>query len=167
MRILQNVVAAALGVSVGLTLAPQLSQDRSPREAAPDKLTATTLRNMAQTMGYEVKVLSAEEGKEKYEIGLKSKSLDVPVALEISPSGNYIWLTVFLGENNANKKHEDLLKENFKVQPTFFYITSKDNLMAAEAIDNRDVTPAILRRCLDKLVSDVDKTAKVWGDPTN
>lgn len=157
MRIAHYAATAAMGFSVGLTLAP------SAHQQTPDKLTAATLRNMLQGMGYEVKVLNAAEGKEKYEVPLKSTSLDIPVAFEISASTNYVWLTVFLGENKSTTKHEALLKENFNVQPTFFYITTKNNLMAAEAVDNRALTPVALKRCVDKLVADVDKTAKVWG----
>ncbi|MBI1332895.1 MAG: hypothetical protein GC165_08445 [Armatimonadetes bacterium] len=161
MRIFGYAVAAVLGLTVGVNMGQQLE----PKQGAPaDKLTALTLRNMAQGLGYEVKVLNETEGKEKYEIKTKTANLDVPIGLEISPSTNYIWLTVFLGENNPSKKHEDLLKENANLQPTFFYITSKNNLMAAEAIDNRDVSSAILKRCLEKLSADIDKTSKVWGD---
>ncbi len=156
MRIFQYVVAVAAGVSVGMTLAPA-KQDG-------DKLTAATLKNMLSGMGYELKTLNAEEGKEKYEIPLKSANLNIPVAAELSPSGNYIWFTVNLGMNSSTKKHEELLKENFNIQPTFFYITAKGNLMAAEAVDNRAVSASVFKRVLDKIVLDVDKTSKVWQD---
>jgi len=162
MRIAQYAVASALGFTLGLNMMGQ-GQELEPRQQQGDKLTALTLRNMIQGLGYEVKVLNATEGKEKYEVALKSASLDVPVAFEISASTNYIWLTVFLGENKSTTKHEALLKENFSTQPTFFYITSKNNLMAAQAVDNRAVNPTALKRCVDKLVADIDKTAKVWG----
>jgi hypothetical protein len=29
-------------------------------------------------------------------------------------------------------------------------------------MDNRAITAPIMRRCLDKLVADVDKTAAIW-----
>jgi hypothetical protein len=69
-----------------------------------------------------------------------------------------------LNENKATLKHEDLLRENFNIQPTFFYVTTKDNLFAAQAIDNRNISPAVFNRCVQKLVTDIESTAKVWGD---
>jgi hypothetical protein len=155
MRILHYATIAAMGVAVGLQL---------PQIPVADKLTAKTLKNMAAGLGYSVKDLNTTEGKEKFEITVKTKTLDVPVGLEISSSGNYVWLTAFLNENKATLKHEDLLRENFNIQPTFFYVTTKDNLFAAQAIDNRNISPAVFSRCVEKLVTDIEKTAKVWGD---
>jgi hypothetical protein len=155
MRIAHYAIATAVGFSVGLGVhASSLHQS--------DKLTPATLKSMVEGLGFEVKTLNAEEGKEKYELPMKSANLSIPVALEISASTNYIWLTVNLGPNAPTKKHEDLLKSNGAIQPTFFYITSKGALMAAEALDNRGITPAILKRCLEKLVADVDKTSTIW-----
>lgn len=156
MRIFNYISAATIGLSVGLLASGKLPQDES-------KLSPSELGGVLKGMGYEIKVLNQEVGKEKYEIPLKSDKLNIPVAAEVSPSGNYIWFTVYLGDNSSSKDHEQLLKENYNTQPTFFYITSKNKLMAAEAVDNRKVTPAIIRRVLDKLILDVDKTSSVWG----
>lgn len=163
MPIAKYVAGGAMGFALGIGFlghAPQLEPPQG--QAGADKLTAASLKTMVDGLGYESKVLNADAGKEKYEISMKTDKLNIPVGAEVSPSGNYIWLTVFLGENKATKPHEELLKSNGSVQPTFFYITSKGNLMAAMAMDNRAITAPIMKRCLDKLVSDVDKTADVW-----
>ena len=157
MRVLYGVAVAVFGYSLGANFAG-LGRLQS------DKLSADSLKKMAEGLGYDIKVLSSDAGKEKYEISLKTDNLNIPVALEISASTNYIWLTVNLGPNSAKKKHEELLKSNFNIQPCFFYITTKGTLMCATAMDNRGVAPAILKRCLEKISSDVDKTSKIWQD---
>lgn len=131
-------------------------------QATPDRLDAAGLKTMVAGLGYEVKDLNTEVGKEKYEFAVKKKSFNIPIGTELSNSKNYVWLTVFLGPNSPTKPHEDLLKANYSIQPSFFYITTKGNLMMAEAIDNRDITPAILRRVIDKLSDDVDANSALW-----
>ena len=56
-----------------------------------------------------------------------------------------------------------LLRENAKVQPVQFYITSKNLLMAALPIDNRAVTNAILRQKSDQIAGHVAGTEAIWG----
>jgi hypothetical protein len=48
------------------------------------------------------------------------------------------------------------------VQPSQFYITSKGKLMIGLPIDNRGVTNAALRRCIDKVAGDVVNQKSVW-----
>jgi len=155
MRIAGYAVASAIGFSFGVgTLGANYFQS--------DKLTADNLKTMSEGLGIEVKQIVTDPGKEKYTLSMKTSKLNIPVGAEISPSTSYVWLTVNLGDNSSAKKHEELLKQNGIVQPTFFYITASGRLMAAHPIDNRAVTPAVLRRCLDKIVADVDKTSGVW-----
>ncbi len=126
-------------------------------------LDATELKKTIEGMGFTVKALNEEKGKEKYEFTIKRSDFDIPVAAEISSSKNYVWFTVFLGEASKEaEKHGPLLKENFKIQPNFFYITEKGNLMMGIAVDNRGITPAIVKRITDKLSNDVADSAKLW-----
>lgn len=122
------------------------------------------LRDMLVGMGYEVSDIVKDAGKEKYSVKFTKEELDIPVGYEISPSNSYIWLTVNLGEAPAEGSavNSALLKENAKVQPTFFYITSSGRLMAALAIENRGVTPAILRLRSDTVSDNVGKSKAVW-----
>lgn len=124
------------------------------------------LKKMVENMGYETKMLNSEVGKEKFEFKITKGGFDVPIGAEVSASGNYIWFTVFLGEaGNDTLKHSNLLKENAKIQPNFFYITSKGSLMLGVATDNRGITPTVVKRITDKLSDDVGGTSKVWqGD---
>jgi len=129
-----------------------------------DPLTAKQLKDMLTQMGYPVKDLNAEAGKEKYEVDLTTPNLNVPVALEISASGNFVWLTVFLGKpkDETSSVNAALLKQNFKIQPCQFYITDKGNLMMGLAVENRGLTTVIMRRHMEKLAADVSSTNSLW-----
>lgn len=119
------------------------------------------LKAMIAGLGYEVKDINLEAGKEKYEFKMKTTGFDVPVGAEVSPSKNYIWFTVNLGTFKPERAAA-LIKQNQKIQPNFFYATEKDALMMGIAVDNRGVNPAAIRRITDKLASDVEKTSSDW-----
>lgn len=122
------------------------------------------LRDMLVQLGYEVTDVVKDAGKEKYSAKFSNDGLDIPVGYEISPSGSYVWLTVNLGEapTTATQKSFDLLKQNAKVQPTFFYITESGRLMAALAVENRGITNAILKTRSETIAANVGKTKDVW-----
>ncbi len=127
-------------------------------------ITRPQLRDMLVQLGYDVSDIVKDAGKEKYTVKFTKNDLDIPVGFEISPSGTYIWLTVNLGSapTEGNTKCLNLLKQNSKVQPTFFYITDSGRLMAALAIENRGVTNAILRQRADSVSDNVGKTKEYW-----
>lgn len=129
-----------------------------------DVITRAQLKEKLEQMGFEVKTLNEKAGEEKYSVSHPGSGFNVPVGYEISASTNFIWLTTFLGKTDtANSvKNLKIIKENANIQPSFFYITAKGNLMMAVAVENRGVTNAILRRHIDKLVADVSKTSAIW-----
>jgi len=136
----------------------------SGRAQSCDPITRTQLKEKLQEMGFTVKTINEKAGEEKYEVTHAGSGFNVPLGYEISPSTNFIWITAFLGKADtlSSEKPLAMLKENGKIQPSFFYITSKNNVMMAVAVENRGITPAILRRHIDKLVADVSKTSAVW-----
>jgi hypothetical protein len=119
---------------------------------------------MLVQLGYTVKDLATEPGKEKYEVVHIKDGYNVPVGYELSASTNYIWLTVFLGpaKTEVNASQMELLKQNFSIQPCQFYITAKGNLMMGLAPENRGITNAILRRHTEKIVADVAGKVSYW-----
>ena len=129
-----------------------------------DPLTRQQLRSKLEELGYTVKDLNVKPGEEKHEVSIKTSSFNVPVAYEISPSTNYIWLTASLGPAKTEMAETNLalLKQNSKIQPCQFYITEKGNLMSGLAVENRGVTNAILRRHTEKIANDVTNTSSVW-----
>jgi hypothetical protein len=122
------------------------------------------LRDMLVQLGYDVKDLVTDPGKEKYTVTFSKDGLDIPVGYEISPSGSYVWLTVNLGDapTSSSSKTLDLLKQNAKIQPTFFYVTDAGRLMAALAIENRGITNSILRLRSETVTDNVGKTKDTW-----
>jgi len=134
-----------------------------------DRLDAASMKALVSGLGYELKTLNAEEGKEKYEFTITKGGLDIPVAAEISASTNYVWFTIFFGEGPSaaeakGPKMHALLNWNFKVQPCQFYITDKGNLMLAVAVDNRGINAAVMRRVIDKLIDDAVRSKDAWAD---
>lgn len=126
---------------------------------------ALELKGMVENMGYTTKLLNEEKGKEKFEFSITRPDFNVPVGAEVAPSKNYVWFTVFLGTPPKSiDRHTELLRKNNAIQPSFFYITDKGNLMMAVPVDNRGITPAIVKRVTDKLADDVSKTASVWQE---
>ena len=122
------------------------------------------LRDMLVQMGYEVSDIVKDAGKEKYSVTFVRDSLNIPIGYEISPSNSYIWLTVNLGEAppEASTKNYALLKQNAKIQPSFFYVTDSGRMMLALAVENRGVTPAILRARSESVGENVGKTKEIW-----
>ncbi len=156
----QNRATIAAIATLALTAIPTFA----PQEGA--QIDAPKLKEMITGLGYEVKTLNEEVGKEKYEFTVKTEGFDVPIAAEISPSKNYVWLTVFLGKapEDSSPKMAGFVKRNFKIQPTMFYITDRGNLMLGFAMENRSLTAAVLRRTVTKLSADVTSTSDLWAE---
>ncbi len=122
------------------------------------------LRIMLVELGYTVKDIVTTAGKEKYQVDFNKDGFNIPVGYEISPSTNYIWLTVNLGKalGDTSRNHFNLLKQNGKIQPCQFYITEAGTLMLGLAIENRGVTNAIMRRLSETVTNRVSETKLYW-----
>lgn len=131
---------------------------------APMAIDRKQLRSMLEQLGYDVKDIVKDAGKEKYSSTFTRDGLDIPIGYEISPSESYIWLTVNLGDapDAASASNNALLKQNSKIQPSFFYITDSGRLMAALAVENRGVTNALIRLRSESLAANVGKTKEIW-----
>lgn len=122
------------------------------------------LKRMLTELGYTVKDVVTTVGKEKYQVDFTKDGLNIPIGYEISPSTNYIWLTINLGKalSDTSSNHFNLLKQNGKIQPCQFYITESGTLMLGLAIENRGVTNAILRRLSETVSNRVSETKLFW-----
>ena len=129
--------------------------------AQTDRMDAESLKQMLTEMGYTVTDLNPT----KFAFVQRTTSLNIPIGAEISPSGNFVWLTVNLGASRPTLNFEELLKQNGQIQPNFFYITSKNNLMMAMAMENRALNQDVVRRIVEKIIKDVQATQPVWGAP--
>ena len=161
-KLLLPITILALAATLPL-LKPVVAQDA----AVPAQHDHATLKKALEDLGFSVKMLVTDPGKEKYQIDIERDSLNLPIGVELSPSKSYIWITLNLGaspnaETAAASKFADLLKANTNIQPSQFYITKSGRLMIAIPIDNRYVTNATLRRCIDKVAGDVVTQKSTW-----
>jgi hypothetical protein len=132
----------------------------------PTVLDAAGLHKLIEGLGYDVKDVTKNPGNERYEFKITRQGMDVPVAAVISSSRNYVWFTVYLGPAPTDPaKSLQLLKLNYQDQPDNFYVTDSGNLMMGIAVDNRDVTAAIIRRVVEKLGDDVASSTDTWSVP--
>jgi hypothetical protein len=127
-------------------------------------ITSSQLRTMLVQLGYDVKDLNLNPGKEKYVITIASGGLDVPIGAELSASTKYIWLTVNLSSADSTNgaKNYSLLKQNGIAQPAQFYVTSKGVLMMGLPIENKGVTNYVLREKLEFLAVKVSNAKSIW-----
>ncbi|MEQ1823260.1 MAG: hypothetical protein ABL949_12165 [Fimbriimonadaceae bacterium] len=131
----------------------------------PTVIDTAQLKGLIEGLGYDVRQIATnpEPGREKYEFKITKDDLNVPIGAEVSPSKRYVWLTVFLGPPPTDMtKHTEMLKRNGKIQPCFFYITEKGNLMIGLPVENRQVSSAVMRRTVDLIVDSVVDTKSVW-----
>ena len=154
----------SLGLKASLLLIVSAGAIMGFKSQQDTGITRAQLREMLTQLGYDVSDLVKDPGKEKYVVKLTKNDLNIPVGLEISPSNSYVWLTVNLGDapNEGDAKTFNLLKQNGKVQPTFFYITEGGKLMCALAVENRGITNTVLRTRVDTFTDNVGSTKDVW-----
>ena len=130
---------------------------------APDsKLDDAGLKTMLTNLGYEVK----EPGVGTYEVAMSAANLNIPTRAFIAKSKTKVWLSVALMQKDAVDKltKEDLraiLEKNVDVGPCHFMIEG-GWLKLKMALDNRGVTPAIMRAELDYLAARVGDSKAVW-----
>lgn len=130
--------------------------------AQTEKIDDAGLKSMLTGLGYEVK----EPGPSTFEVPIVANGLNIPTRVFIAKSKTKIWLSVALITKEGVDKltREDLqkiLEANVSVGPCHFMIEG-GWLKLKMAIDNRNVTPAIMRSELDYLAARVGDSKAVW-----
>ncbi len=122
------------------------------------------LKELLTQLGYPVRDADTARGKEKFEIKTTKDGIDVPIVLQISSSGMYMWLTVSLGNALSDESilNASLLKHNSKIQPCQFYVTDSGKLMMGLAVDNRGINNLHLRRYIEFITARVTETKSYW-----
>lgn len=138
------------------------SSFKKNEDCAP--ISGPQLRTILTQLGYDVKDLNLNPGKEKYVVTITSGGLDVPIAAELSPSTKYIWLTVNLStaDSTNGAKNYSLLKQNGIAQPAQFYVTTKGGLMMGLPVENKAVSNYVLREKLEFLAVKVSSAKSIW-----
>lgn len=136
----------------------------SSKAQSCDAINSTQLKQILVNMGLSPKSINDPGAADKFEIANTFGGLNIPVATEVSPSGNYIWFTVNLGKAPADSatRAMQLLRQNASIQPCQFYVTAKGALMIGMAMENRGITSAVLRRTLDMVLNRVVDSKNYW-----
>ncbi len=130
--------------------------------AVPNRLDDAGLKATLSKLGYEVK----EPGAKTYEIALAAAGLKIPTRVFLAKSRTKLWFSVALMQKAGVDKltRDDLariLAANTDVGPCHFMIDG-GWLKMKMALDNRGLTPAILRTELDYLAARVGESKAVW-----
>jgi hypothetical protein len=147
---------------VGLVAIGSVAFNAIETQSETERLDAAGLKKLVTGLGYEAKDIVTEVGKEKFSVDIATTGFNVPVGVEIAPSKNYIWLTANVGKADAATKYEAMVKQNSKIQPSFFYVTDSGTMMVGLPVENHGVTPVWMKKCIDKLANDVSNSASVW-----
>lgn len=129
----------------------------------PDaKLDDVGLKAMLTGFGYEVK----EPGAGVYELKMEAAGLNIPTRVFIAKSKSKVWLSVALMQKDGvdkltREELRTLLEKNVDVGPCHFMIES-GWLKLKMVLDNRGITPVVLRSELDYLAARIGDSKAVW-----
>jgi hypothetical protein len=161
LRILLTASLLVLAFCCAAGTAPTLH----PQESAcvPSTLTDDGLRQMLDTMGYEPKALS-----KGYLIAVKDGTWTLNVQLVLSENKSKLGLNANAGivENPdavTAAEWRALLISNGDIEPTiFYYDAEKKKLYIHRVLDNRGLTPAVLRKEIETFCGNIKSTADLW-----
>ena len=145
----------------GITiLAPHV---RASQPVAQGDLTSESLQKMLDDMGYLPKKLSVG-----YLISISRDSWTFHIQLVLSKDGSKLGMNSNLGaipkpEEVAASTWLRLLEANGDVDPSAFYVDKQtQKLYLHRTLDNRGITPAILRGQIEAFCSNTKDTGKLW-----
>jgi|GEM_PF-1570359 len=144
--------------------APDATLAGDPK-SEPGQMSEEAMLHMLTNMGYEIKPVNTNAG---VVISMVQGTWKLDVEFVISPNHEKIGMNVLLGtakkpEEVTAAEWEALLVRNGNIEPSFFYFDKTNSkLFLHRVIDNRGITPAILRRELDVFTSQVHVTQKQW-----
>ena len=170
----RSAVAAMFLMTAGLAL-PGTSTiptgDAKPPALASGTLNIDSLRQMLVNMGFEPE----KSGDKNFLLTITRDSYTLRVHVAMSPNDKFVWLETRFGVFPEAAKMtailDKLMEANDANPPAYFSLTHGEKpedriLFLQRPLDNRELTPAIMREALDKFMALIVKTAPVW-DPAN
>jgi hypothetical protein len=125
-------------------------------------ITKLTIKPTLENMGFETKDL----GNNIYEIVLNQGTV-IPMTVSLSTDESRIWLTSFFGDKDlarySNDKLIKLLQSNWETGVSFFALDS-NKLKMTRPVENRNVTPILLRKEIESQGRNVGNTQLLWSD---
>jgi hypothetical protein len=150
---------AALALFVLITVGPKNLAGQSSSGTA---ITKSNLKSTLENMGFETKDLGADT----YQITINQGSV-VPMSVSLSTDESRIWLITFFGDrvlaNLASDKLVKLLQSNFNTGVSFFALNG-NKLEMLHPIENRNITPVLLRKEIESQARSVGNTTALWND---
>jgi S1-C subfamily serine protease len=126
------------------------------------------LRSILSNMGYAVKAVPSAGGASLFAIIIEQQDWRLPVYLSRSGDGGRIWITMTLCslaslDEIPRERQLEMLAANQNTGPVHFsYAASLKELRLNNIVENRSVTPAILREEIDRLIATAVRTASTW-----
>jgi len=146
-----------LMISTAIVNAPALAQSSSSA-----LITKANLKQSLENLGYE----TVDLGSDTYQIKLV-QGASVPISVALSSDGSRIWLITNLGKkvlsNLSSERLIKMLQSNRNIGTSFFALTT-DRLEMLSVLENRSITPVLLRKAIELQASNVSNTVALWDD---
>jgi hypothetical protein len=158
-----------LVLCVGAAVAQEAASEAKSDACQP--LEDADLPSMLQNMGYEPEKLS--EGV--WRVVIEQDGWTFYIRMWLSTDNRQkLWMTTGFGDiKDWDGVPAEVLKKlmisNDAIGPAHFYIAKSGEvwrLNMGKALDNRGISPAVLRRELDKFLSTIKTTADLWDQST-
>jgi hypothetical protein len=153
----------AISFCVAMGVSPRLHSQETKLAAAPGALVDDGLRKMLDGMGYEPKALT-----KGFLIAVKRDAWTINIQIVISPNGERIGMNANLGlvenpDGVTAAQWKDLMIANGDIDPSAFYFdATQKKLYLHRVMDNRGMTPAILRQQIENFCGNMIDTADLW-----
>jgi len=158
---LASLLAITFCCAIGFS--PRVHSQASAPAAAQGVLADPGLRTMLDGMGYEPKPLS-----KGFLIAVKRGTWTLNIQIVISANGERIGMNSNLGlvenpDSITAAQWKALLVSNGDIDPSAFYFDAAvKKLYLHRVMDNRGMTPAILRTQIENFCSNMMDTSELW-----
>ncbi|NEU07735.1 hypothetical protein GZH53_05375 [Flavihumibacter sp. R14] len=125
-------------------------------------ITKLNLKSTLENLGYE----TVDLGSDTYQIKLV-QGASVPISVVLSADGSRIWLITNLGDKVLSNLNSErlikMLQSNRNIGTSFFAINS-NRLEMLSVVENRNMTPVILRKAIELQTRNVANTVALWDE---
>jgi hypothetical protein len=163
-------VLAILALAIATTRAPAQKPPAGEPKTEPAPLTLEALKNMLDQMGYEYEEGKDDKGQVRnYTVTIARDSWTFVITLSVSGNQELVWLFAPLKKLNDTEQVPSsillkMLSVNGDQGPPMFEFNERTNRFALSMpLLNRGVTPAILRKSLDRLTTQIRGTESLWN----
>jgi len=134
----------------------------------PGQLTDDSLKTMLDNLGYDVRASKSADGKPMYYVKLKRDTWEFEISVVLRSDISMLWLTCGVADLPPTDKVpaevlEKMLAKSDELGPTHFGMKKSRRVYLNCPLQNKDITPASLRKNLEQLADDVKGTEDLWN----